>query len=106
MILTSTNWPYVCFKRAPLHHEIYVPDGVNISSIDEDTCPLECVAFDHNDYMQLLWTSASELPGLLLAALLVDRIGKKAGFSLLMLLSFSCSLPSYSSLFLPGCYRV
>lgn len=40
-------------------------------------CPLDCRPLDGADYRDLLWSTLSEFPGLILTALVVDRLGRR-----------------------------
>lgn len=41
------------------------------------TCPLECKMLSTKDYVDLLWTTCAEFPGLIITVLIIDKIGRK-----------------------------
>ncbi|XP_052834035.1 synaptic vesicle 2-related protein [Octopus bimaculoides] len=43
----------------------------------EPHCPLECKMLSKGDYIDLLWTTIAEFPGLFLTILVIDKIGRK-----------------------------
>uniref|UniRef100_UPI00398ED491 synaptic vesicle 2-related protein n=1 Tax=Pristiophorus japonicus TaxID=55135 RepID=UPI00398ED491 len=63
----------------------------------EGRCSLECKYLNATDYTDLLWTTLSEFPGVLVTLWIIDRIGRKKTmavsffiFSLFALLLFAC----------------
>ena len=36
-----------------------------------------CVELDTSDYLEILWVSAAEIPGLLLTVVLIEVLGRK-----------------------------
>ncbi|XP_067911654.1 synaptic vesicle 2-related protein [Heterodontus francisci] len=63
----------------------------------EGRCTLECKYLNATDYTDLLWTTLSEFPGVLVTLWIIDRIGRKKTmavaffiFSLFALLLFIC----------------
>ncbi|XP_043234133.1 synaptic vesicle 2-related protein-like [Amphibalanus amphitrite] len=76
-----------------------MPEDQMCSAIDEPqqerVCQAHCATLTKADYLDVLWTALSELPGLLLTVLLVDKIGRKktiAGGLLIFILSLSVPL--------------
>ncbi|XP_043571191.1 synaptic vesicle 2-related protein [Chiloscyllium plagiosum] len=63
----------------------------------EGRCSLECKYLNATDYTDLLWTTLSEFPGVLVTLWIIDRIGRKKTmavsfliFSFFSLLLFAC----------------
>uniref|UniRef100_A0A914VPD8 Major facilitator superfamily (MFS) profile domain-containing protein n=1 Tax=Plectus sambesii TaxID=2011161 RepID=A0A914VPD8_9BILA len=63
----------------------------------EASCPLECHILTRDDYMDLLWTTLSEFPGLLITAGVIEWVGRKRTmamefgvFSFFIFLQFFC----------------
>ncbi|XP_051887817.1 synaptic vesicle 2-related protein isoform X1 [Pristis pectinata] len=63
----------------------------------EGRCSLECKYLNATDYTDLLWTTLSEFPGVLVTLWIIDRIGRKKTmavsffiFSFFALLLFAC----------------
>ncbi|XP_048412028.1 synaptic vesicle 2-related protein [Stegostoma tigrinum] len=63
----------------------------------EGRCTLECKYLNATDYTDLLWTTLSEFPGVLITLWIIDRIGRKKTmavsfliFSFFSLLLFAC----------------
>ncbi|XP_067862359.1 synaptic vesicle 2-related protein [Heptranchias perlo] len=63
----------------------------------EGRCTLECKYLNATDYTDLLWTTLSEFPGVLVTLWIIDRIGRKKTmavsffiFSFFALLLFAC----------------
>ncbi|XP_078277920.1 synaptic vesicle 2-related protein isoform X2 [Rhinoraja longicauda] len=63
----------------------------------EGRCSLECKYLNATDYTDLLWTTLSEFPGVLITLWIIDRIGRKKTmavsffiFSFFALLLFAC----------------
>ena len=72
------NLPLIqhCCLLTPKYN-LFISGGMQLTSVDDLVCPLECISLSHQDYMDLLWTSISEIPGLLLTAGLIDLIGRR-----------------------------
>ena len=51
-------------------------------SIHKDACALECKELDQSDYLNLLWTSLAEFPGIILCLVLIEVVGRKKAISL------------------------
>lgn len=51
-------------------------------SHDEPTCPLECHRLNTDDYLDLLWTTLAEFPGLLLTASIIEYLGRRRTMAL------------------------
>ncbi|ELT97027.1 hypothetical protein CAPTEDRAFT_215670 [Capitella teleta] len=52
------------------------------SRFEANQCVAGCRRLDTDDYYRLLWTSIAELPGLLVAAWLIDLVGRRVTMSL------------------------
>ncbi|KAI0234007.1 Synaptic vesicle 2-related protein [Lamellibrachia satsuma] len=64
----------------------------------EDTCSDECKLLTTRNYIELMWTSFAELPGLFLTMVMIDRMGRKMSmyielfaYSLVCFLLFICT---------------
>ncbi|KAK2147333.1 hypothetical protein LSH36_558g00031 [Paralvinella palmiformis] len=51
--------------------------GLPSASDHEESCKVGCHGLTQANYVELLWTSSAELPGLLLTAIYVDYIGRR-----------------------------
>ncbi|XP_051777280.1 synaptic vesicle 2-related protein isoform X3 [Erpetoichthys calabaricus] len=58
----------------------------------EPRCGLECKYLTENDYKDLLWTTLSEFPGVLVTLWIIDRIGRKKTMALSFVVFSSCTL--------------
>ncbi|XP_071946650.1 synaptic vesicle 2-related protein-like isoform X2 [Antedon mediterranea] len=56
--------------------------AASVSDVDL-RCEAECTTLNTDDYVDLLWTTLAEFPGILLTILLIDLIGRKKTMSLL-----------------------
>uniref|UniRef100_A0A8C6TJM1 SV2 related protein b n=1 Tax=Neogobius melanostomus TaxID=47308 RepID=A0A8C6TJM1_9GOBI len=61
----------------------------------EPTCRLGCKDLTTKDYVDLLWTTLAEFPGVLLILLGIDQIGRKNSMALGFVLFTLCMLPMY-----------
>ncbi|XP_052454713.1 synaptic vesicle 2-related protein-like [Carassius gibelio] len=61
----------------------------------EPQCSLECNYLTFNDYMDLLWTTLAEFPGILVSLWMIDRIGRKKSMAICFLLFSVSILPLY-----------
>eukprot|EP00118_Oscarella_pearsei_P020607 m.224660 g.224660 ORF g.224660 m.224660 type:complete len:523 (+) comp39999_c0_seq2:141-1709(+) len=64
----------------------YWPCGVGSMDFYNSTSRDQCDTLSTDDYLQLLWTSASEVPGLLLTTFLAGKMGRKPLMALEFLL--------------------
>ncbi|KAL8180024.1 UNVERIFIED_CONTAM: hypothetical protein K2H54_003681 [Gekko kuhli] len=55
-------------------------------------CSLACEYLTEKDYIDLLWTTLSEFPGVLVTLWIIDRIGRKKTMALSFLVFSLCSL--------------
>ncbi|XP_076843175.1 synaptic vesicle 2-related protein isoform X2 [Brachyhypopomus gauderio] len=62
----------------------------------EPRCNLECKYLSTNDYKDLLWTTLSEFPGLLVTLWAIDRLGRKKTMALCFLVFSICIVPLYA----------
>nr|XP_010597216.1 synaptic vesicle 2-related protein [Loxodonta africana] len=58
----------------------------------EAKCSLACEYLNEDDYMDLLWTTLSEFPGVLVTLWIIDRLGRKKTMALCFAIFFLCSL--------------
>lgn len=58
----------------------------------EPRCSLECKYLTENDYKDLLWTTLSEFPGVLVTLWVIDRIGRKKTMALSFIIFSLCIL--------------
>ncbi|KAM7332184.1 hypothetical protein ACRRTK_008892 [Alexandromys fortis] len=58
----------------------------------EAKCSLACEYLSKEDYMDLLWTTLSEFPGVLVTLWVIDRLGRKKTMALCFLVFSLCSL--------------
>ncbi|XP_053267482.1 synaptic vesicle 2-related protein [Pleuronectes platessa] len=62
----------------------------------EPSCSLECKYLTSEDYKDLLWTTLAEFPGLVLALLAVEFIGRKKSMALCFFMFSLSILPLYA----------
>ncbi|XP_026865121.2 synaptic vesicle 2-related protein isoform X2 [Electrophorus electricus] len=62
----------------------------------EPSCNLECKYLNPDDYKDLLWTTLSEFPGLLVTLWVIDRLGRKKTMALCFLVFSICIMPLYA----------
>nr|XP_046231715.1 synaptic vesicle 2-related protein-like [Scatophagus argus] len=62
----------------------------------DPSCSLACKYLTSADYKDLLWTTLAEFPGLLVALVAVDRIGRKKSMGLCFFMFSLCILPLYA----------
>ncbi|KAL2092798.1 hypothetical protein ACEWY4_012596 [Coilia grayii] len=62
----------------------------------EALCSLECKYLNSDDYKDLLWTTLSEFPGLLVTLWAIDRIGRRKTMALCFLTFAICILLLYA----------
>ncbi|RUS79290.1 hypothetical protein EGW08_012945 [Elysia chlorotica] len=68
------------------------PDGCHGNDItreDKESCTVECTAFTQSDYVDLVATAFADMPGLAIAYLLLQVMGRKASISLT---SLACAI--------------
>nr|XP_060166161.1 synaptic vesicle 2-related protein isoform X2 [Globicephala melas] len=58
----------------------------------EAKCSLACEYLSEEDYMDLLWTTLSEFPGVLVTLWIIDRLGRKKTMALCFVVFSLCSL--------------
>uniref|UniRef100_G3RG18 Major facilitator superfamily (MFS) profile domain-containing protein n=1 Tax=Gorilla gorilla gorilla TaxID=9595 RepID=G3RG18_GORGO len=58
----------------------------------EAKCSLACEYLSEEDYMDLLWTTLSEFPGVLVTLWIIDRLGRKKTMALCFVIFSFCSL--------------
>ncbi|XP_037599086.1 synaptic vesicle 2-related protein isoform X2 [Cebus imitator] len=58
----------------------------------EAKCSLACEYLSEEDYMDLLWTTLSEFPGVLVTLWIIDRLGRKKTMALCFAIFSFCSL--------------
>lgn len=58
----------------------------------EAKCSLACEYLSEEDYMDLLWTTLSEFPGVLVTLWIIDRLGRKKTMALCFVVFSFCSL--------------
>uniref|UniRef100_A0A8C9UYH7 Synaptic vesicle 2-related protein n=1 Tax=Scleropages formosus TaxID=113540 RepID=A0A8C9UYH7_SCLFO len=62
----------------------------------EPRCSLECKFLTSDDYKDLLWTTLSEFPGLLVTLWAIDRLGRRKTMALCFLVFSLCMVPLYA----------
>ncbi|XP_013392843.1 synaptic vesicle 2-related protein isoform X2 [Lingula anatina] len=67
--------------------------------LDAPSCSLECKVLTTKDYVDLLWTTLAEFPGLILTVFIIDPLGRKKtmGFEFLVFSLFTfliCTCPT------------
>uniref|UniRef100_A0A8C5BVJ0 SV2 related protein n=1 Tax=Gadus morhua TaxID=8049 RepID=A0A8C5BVJ0_GADMO len=62
----------------------------------EPRCSLECKALNSDDYKDLLWTTLSEFPGLLVTLWAIDRLGRRKTMALCFFIYSLCLIPLYA----------
>uniref|UniRef100_A0A8D0TRQ1 Synaptic vesicle 2-related protein n=2 Tax=Sus scrofa TaxID=9823 RepID=A0A8D0TRQ1_PIG len=75
--------------------ELFQAGDVCISSRKkavEAKCSLACEYLSKEDYMDLLWTTLSEFPGVLVTLWIIDRLGRKKTMALCFVVFSFCSL--------------
>ncbi|KAM9823124.1 synaptic vesicle 2-related protein isoform 2-T2 [Syngnathus typhle] len=61
----------------------------------ESRCNLECKYLNSDDYKDLLWTTLSEFPGLLVTLWAIDRLGRRKTMALCFFVFSMCIIPLY-----------
>ncbi|KPP61922.1 synaptic vesicle 2-related protein-like, partial [Scleropages formosus] len=69
---------------------------VSTGSKVEPRCSLECKFLTSDDYKDLLWTTLSEFPGLLVTLWAIDRLGRRKTMALCFLVFSLCMVPLYA----------
>uniref|UniRef100_A0A8C8GX83 Synaptic vesicle 2-related protein n=1 Tax=Oncorhynchus tshawytscha TaxID=74940 RepID=A0A8C8GX83_ONCTS len=62
----------------------------------EPRCSLECKYLTSDDYKDLLWTTLSEFPGLLVTLWAIDRLGRRKTMALCFFVFSLCLVPLYA----------
>ncbi|XP_066511071.1 synaptic vesicle 2-related protein-like isoform X2 [Hoplias malabaricus] len=70
--------------------------GASKGSKTELRCNLECKYLNSDDYKDLLWTTLSEFPGLLVTLWAIDRLGRRKTMALCFLVFSLCIVPLYA----------
>ncbi|KAM4634747.1 synaptic vesicle 2-related protein-like [Polymixia lowei] len=70
--------------------------GVTQGAKIEPSCSLECKNLTLADYKDLLWTTLAEFPGIFIALLVIDRIGRKKSMALCFVMFFLSVLPLFA----------
>uniref|UniRef100_A0A8C9TJ37 Synaptic vesicle 2-related protein n=1 Tax=Scleropages formosus TaxID=113540 RepID=A0A8C9TJ37_SCLFO len=71
-------------------------DALSTGSKVEPRCSLECKFLTSDDYKDLLWTTLSEFPGLLVTLWAIDRLGRRKTMALCFLVFSLCMVPLYA----------
>ncbi|XP_011376135.1 synaptic vesicle 2-related protein [Pteropus vampyrus] len=85
---------FICSPLRPYHLR-RAGDTCKISSRKkavEAKCSLACEYLSEEDYMDLLWTTLSEFPGILVTLWIIDRLGRKKTMALCFVVFSFCSL--------------
>ncbi|AWP07085.1 Sugar tr domain containing protein [Scophthalmus maximus] len=69
--------------------------GMSKGNKMELRCSLECKYLNSDDYKDLLWTTLSEFPGLLVTLWAIDRLGRRMTMALCFLVFSLCIIPLY-----------
>ncbi|XP_071339011.1 synaptic vesicle 2-related protein [Trachinotus anak] len=69
--------------------------GVSKGNKMEPRCSLECKYLNSDDYKDLLWTTLSEFPGLLVTLWAIDRLGRRKTMALCFFVFSLCIIPLY-----------
>uniref|UniRef100_A0A8D3E5P9 Synaptic vesicle 2-related protein n=1 Tax=Scophthalmus maximus TaxID=52904 RepID=A0A8D3E5P9_SCOMX len=75
--------------------ELFQEGGACGSNKMELRCSLECKYLNSDDYKDLLWTTLSEFPGLLVTLWAIDRLGRRMTMALCFLVFSLCIIPLY-----------
>ncbi|XP_036453824.1 synaptic vesicle 2-related protein [Colossoma macropomum] len=70
--------------------------GEASDSKTEPRCNLECKYLNSDDYKDLLWTTLSEFPGLLVTLWAIDKLGRRKTMALCFLVFSLCIVPLYA----------
>ncbi|CAL8344456.1 unnamed protein product [Lota lota] len=70
--------------------------GVSQDRRAEPRCSLECKYLNSDDYKDLLWTTLSEFPGLLVTLWAIDRLGRRKTMALCFFIYSLCLIPLYA----------
>ncbi|CAL8248535.1 unnamed protein product [Merluccius merluccius] len=70
--------------------------GVSQDRRAEPRCNLECKYLNSDDYKDLLWTTLSEFPGLLVTLWAIDRLGRRKTMALCFFIYSLCIIPLYA----------
>ncbi|KAJ3603925.1 hypothetical protein NHX12_028666 [Muraenolepis orangiensis] len=70
--------------------------GVSQDRRAEPRCSLECKNLNSDDYKDLLWTTLSEFPGLLVTLWAIDRLGRRKTMALCFFIYSLCIIPLYA----------
>ncbi|XP_014016662.1 synaptic vesicle 2-related protein isoform X2 [Salmo salar] len=70
--------------------------GESKGSKREPRCSLECKYLTSDDYKDLLWTTLSEFPGLLVTLWAIDRLGRRKTMALCFFVFSLCLVPLYA----------
>ncbi|KAL7836454.1 hypothetical protein AOLI_G00277380 [Acnodon oligacanthus] len=70
--------------------------GEASDSKTEPRCNLECKYLNSDDYKDLLWTTLSEFPGLLVTLWVIDKLGRRKTMALCFFVFSLCILPLYA----------
>ncbi|KAL6465801.1 hypothetical protein MHYP_G00259340 [Metynnis hypsauchen] len=70
--------------------------GETSDSKTEPRCNLECKYLNSDDYKDLLWTTLSEFPGLLVTLWVIDKLGRRKTMALCFFVFSLCILPLYA----------
>ncbi|TKS78717.1 Synaptic vesicle 2-related protein [Collichthys lucidus] len=69
--------------------------GMSKGNKRELRCSLECKYLNSDDYKDLLWTTLSEFPGLLVTLWAIDRLGRRKTMALCFFIFSMCIIPLY-----------
>ncbi|XP_047447878.1 synaptic vesicle 2-related protein [Mugil cephalus] len=69
--------------------------GMSRGNKKELRCSLECKYLNSDDYKDLLWTTLSEFPGLLVTLYAIDRLGRRRTMALCFFVFSMCIIPLY-----------
>lgn len=75
----------------PLSLSLHLPVSSQKKAV-EAKCSLACEYLSEEDYMDLLWTTLSEFPGVLVTLWIIDRLGRKKTMALCFVVFSFCSL--------------
>ncbi|KAM8865282.1 synaptic vesicle 2-related protein [Synchiropus picturatus] len=69
--------------------------GMSKTNKMDAPCSLECKYLNSDDYKDLLWTTLSEFPGLLVTLWAIDRLGRRKTMALCFFVFSMCIIPLY-----------
>ncbi|CAG0915694.1 unnamed protein product [Notodromas monacha] len=64
-----------------------------IDKMESESCSVQCKSLNHSDYIDLLWTTLAEFPGIFFTIMIIEKVGRKQTMAIeLVVFAFTLSM--------------